>query len=269
MVAEQTTPVLSDFELVIINSSGGKDSLCAIYEMCRVASKQGYPKDKMIISHQDLGESEWAGTKELVIRQAEHFGLHVEITKRKDKNGYEESLLEYVRRRGKWPSSTQRYCTSDFKRGPGATTVTKLTKGLGECNVLHVFGFRADESPSRSKKEGFAFSNRLSTKKRQVFDYLPIHNWTTEKVWHTIKENRLPYHSAYDAGMPRLSCVFCIFSPFDALVIAGKKNPRLLQKYVEVEKEIGHSFKKSMPISKVQEAIQQGYEPKKVSNWVM
>jgi 3'-phosphoadenosine 5'-phosphosulfate sulfotransferase (PAPS reductase)/FAD synthetase len=259
----------SEYDLIIVNSSGGKDSLCALYETCRIAKLQSFPLEKIVVSHQDLGDMEWAETKELVCRQAKVFGLETHVSKRRDKDGYEESLLEYVERRGKWPSSKQRFCTSDFKRGPGARVVTNLTKGLGKCKVLQVFGFRSEESPSRAKKEIYKLNDNLSTQKRQVFDWLPIHDWTTQNVWQVIKNNNLPYHKAYDLGMPRLSCVFCIFSPKDALVVAGKHNPELLDRYVEVEKKIGHSFRDGFSISTVKDLIDSGYVPQKISNWIM
>lgn len=260
---------LSDYDLVIINSSGGKDSLCAVYEIHRMAQEQNYPINQIVVSHQDLGQVEWKGTRDLVKKQADLFGFATYYSKRRDKNGHEGDLLEYVEQRGKWPSNKQRYCTSDFKRGPGARVVTALTKGLGECQVLYVFGFRADESPSRSKKEVLKFNKRISTKTRTVHDFLPIHSWSAEQVWSTIKGNELPYHPAYDLGMPRLSCCFCIFSPFDALVLAGKANPELLDKYVAVEEKIGHTFRADLALREVKEAIAANYEPEKITDWVM
>lgn len=256
-------------DLIIINSSGGKDSLCALYEVNRLCEAEGFSKDKIIVSHQDLGKIEWKGTKTLAQMQAEVFGFRFVTSKRRDKDGYEENLLEYAKRRGKWPSSAQRWCTSDFKRGPGARVVTAETKNLGKCRVLYVFGFRWEESPARAKKQPFKRNKMLTTKTREVIDWCPILDWSTEKVWKTIHENKLPYHKAYALGMPRLSCVFCIFSPFDALVVAGKENPELLDQYVQVEKEINHTFKKNFKIKEVQEAIESGYEPKKIDNWIM
>lgn len=258
-----------EYDLIIINSSGGKDSLCALYEVCRIAKEQNYSFDKIVVSHQDLGEAEWKGTKELVKEQADLYGLKTYYSKRRDKNGYNESLLEYVERRGMFPANGTRYCTSDFKRAAGARVVTALTKDLGVCKVLYVFGFRKEESSARAKKGNLVYNKHRSSKKRSVYDYLPIHDWSTEKVWQVIKTNKLPYHFAYDLGMPRLSCCFCIFSPFDALVIAGKENPELLDKYVEVEEKIGHTFKNGMAIKEVKEAIVKGYEPKQIKNWVM
>jgi len=260
---------LNDYNLIIVNSSGGKDSLCALWEVCRLANEQAYPIDQVVVSHQDLGYAEWPGTKELAKEQADIFGCDFYVTRRRNKDGYEETLLEYVLRRGKWPSNKQRWCTSDFKRAPGARVVTALTKDMGKCKVLYVFGFRAEESPARSRRKPFRLNTRLTTKRRKVYDWLPIHTWNMEKVWATIKDNNLPYHKAYDLGMPRLSCCFCIFSPFDALVTAGYANPELLDRYVAVEEEIGHTFRNGFAISEVKDAIEKGYKPDKIKDWVM
>lgn len=260
---------LKEYDIVIINSSGGKDSICALWEICRLADEKNYPKDKIVVSHQDLGRMEWAGTKELVKQQADLFGLKTYYSKRRDKNGKEETLLDYARKRGKWPSNKQRWCTSDFKRGPGARVVTMLTKDMGKCKVLYVFGFRSDESPARKKKEVLKVNKNLTTKSRIVHEYLPIHDWPLNLVWAIIKGENLPYHRAYDLGMPRLSCIFCIFSPFDALVIAGIENPELLDEYIEVETEIGHTFRHEFSIALVKTSIESGYVPEKVLDWVM
>lgn len=237
--------------------------------MCRRAKKQNYPLEKIVVSHQDLGVVEWFGTKELVKKQANLFGLKTYYSTRRNKNGIEENLLEYAERRGKWPSSAQRWCTSDFKRGPGSRVVTMLTKHLKKSNVLYVFGFRRQESPSRKKKETLSINKGLTTKKRLVHVFNPILEMIEKTVWRIIKLFNLPYHFAYDLGMPRLSCCFCIYSPFEALVLAGWHNYELLEEYVRIEKKIRHSFNMLFFLSEVKDAIDRGYRPKKISNWIM
>lgn len=262
---------LHRYDFVVINTSGGKDSLCAQWEVNRLAREQGYPASQVIASHQDLGISEWPGTTELVRKQCEMFGNELRITKRRTKDGQNESILDYAQRRGKWPSSKQRWCTSDFKRDPGSRVVTAITKGMKSSRVLYVMGFRAEESPARSKRKPYVRNKRLTTKSgsRIVDDWLPIHKWTTSQVWDTIKSNYLPYHKAYDLGMPRLSCVFCIFSPKSALVLAGQHNTELLEQYVKVEEEIGHSFKADLSLAEVLEAVQAGKQVEMVEDWTM
>lgn len=262
---------LWDFDAVIVNSSAGKDSLVALFAIHTMQIQQSYPANRVFVSHSDLGEAEWIGTHELAKKQAELFGYSFISDKRIDKDGKQETLLEYVLRRKKWPDNKNRYCTSDFKRVVGGKILTKIWRSLDakQGKILNVFGFRAEESPARSKKKVLSPNKIFTTKSREVWDYLPIHKMTTQEVWDIIHQNNLPYHFAYDLGMPRLSCVFCVFSPFEALVIAGKHNRELLDKYIEVEKEIQHTFRHNFSLAQVAEAIDNGYEPKGVSNWIM
>jgi len=259
---------LNEYDLIVVNSSAGKDSLAALFRIITMADEQGYPRQRIHVSHQDLGHIEWPGTKELAEEQANLFGLQFHVVARRRKDGSTESILDYAERRGKWPSNKQRWCTSDFKRAPGARVVTALTAGMAKSKILYVFGFRAEESPARSKKEVLKLNTMLTTKSREVWDYLPIHDWTVDKVWSTIKGNNLPYHPAYDKGMPRLSCMFCIFSPKSALMIAGRENPALLDEYIRVEDKIGHTFRDKFSLREVKDAIESG-EESEVLDWVM
>lgn len=233
---------LHKYDLVIINSSGGKDSVCAMFHMLQMANRQQFSREKIVVSHQELGDMAWPGTKELVQQQADKYGLQTYFTKRRNALGEEETLLEYVERRGMWPSSEQRYCTSDFKRGPGARVVTALTKGMKQSRVLYVYGFRKQESTARAKKQKLTRNKRLTTKTRIVDDYLPIHNWTLGKVWKIIRTWDLPIHRAYSLGMKRFSCVFCVLGCKSDLTIAAIHNPELLKRYVALEEKIGHRF---------------------------
>ena len=244
-----------EWSWVVINSSSGKDSQTAL--RCTVAACDAarIPRDRIVVSHQDLGKMEWKGCRELAETQAKHYGLRFEVTRYRDKDGNSSDLLEYVRKRGKWPSSTTRFCTSEFKRGPGNRVLSMLRRER-PGHILQVFGFRAEESPARAKRSVLQKNGRASTKQWEVWDWLPIHDWTTEQVWADIRESEVPYHPAYDLGMPRLSCCFCIFAPFSALVKAGKANPELLDEYVEAEKQMGHDFQHNKPIRLVKEAIE-------------
>ena len=248
---------LHQYRIVVVNSSGGKDSIVAMKRMVEMAQEQGYPLDKIVVSHQDLGKVEWAGSRELVQEQADVYGLKVYYSKRRDKHGDNVDLLEHVRQRGMWPGNNSRYCTSDHKRGPGNRVLTMLSRDWTDQGMmLQVFGFRAQESTARAKKQVLTPNQRASSKKRLVFDYCPILDMTEDEVWSEIHEAGLPYPRAYDLGMPRYSCMFCVFAPEAALVIAGRENPDLLQEYVDVEEEIGHTFRKELSLKEVQQKCQ-------------
>jgi 3'-phosphoadenosine 5'-phosphosulfate sulfotransferase (PAPS reductase)/FAD synthetase len=126
-------------------------------------------------------------------------------------------------------------------------------------------GLRADESPARAKKVGFEFDAKASNGRRHVDTWLPIHTWTTEQVWARIEASGVEHHRAYDLGMKRLSCVFCIFAPKSALLIAGAHNPTLLDEYVKVEAKIGHDFRKGFKLKVIQEEVNAGVDATKLS----
>lgn len=260
---------LSEYRWIVVNSSGGKDSQTALRFVVQECQRQAVGLQRVVVSHQCLGRMEWDGTLDLVRRQAAHYGLRVEVSRYRDRDGREKSLLDYVRRRRRWPSSQQRYCTSEFKRGPGGRVITKLFQE-SPGRMLNVFGFRAAESPARAKKKPFVRNDRASTAARDVWDWLPIHDWTEAQVWADIQESGVPAHSAYELGMPRLSCRFCIFAPRDALLIAGIANPELLDEYCAVEQEIGHTFQNGRSLAEIRDAIRAGEKPKTVGGaWNM
>lgn len=266
---------LSTFNAVVVNSSGGKDSQTALRAVIYKWTAIGGSLDRVLVSHQCLGKAEWDGTLDLARRQAEHYSVDFVVSKRRRADGVEETLLDYVRRRKKWPDNKNRYCTSDFKRGPGARVVTEFAaslraEGIKRPRILNVFGFRAAESPARQKKPVFVINPRLTNQRKEVYDWLPIHEWSDDQVWDDIRSSGVPYHPAYDLGMPRLSCRFCIFAPRAALMISGRANPELLQEYVDVEREIGHTFTAKMSLESIQQAIQAGEQPEAMDgNWNM
>ena len=164
-----------------------------------------------------------------------------------------------------WPSSQARYCTSDYKRVPVRTLMTRLVqdrgwqKGDARIRILNCMGLRAEESDARAKREGFRHDDGASNKtKRDVDEWLPIHNWSEREVWKRIYDSGVPHHKAYDLGMKRLSCVFCIFAPRKALIIAGQHNPELLSDYVLAEQRMGHTFRVDQSLVEIQNAINKG-----------
>lgn len=257
-------PDLSAFDWIVINTSAGKDSQAMMDHVVRLA-RAADVLDRVVAVHADLGRVEWGGTKELAEEHAAHYGIPLRVVRR-DKG----DLLQQVEERGMWPDARNRYCTSDQKRGQVSKVLTSLP-GRNGCRVriLNCLGFRKEESPARAKRQPFAVNERATNGKREVVDWLPIHTWTVGQVWTAIKASGVRWHRAYDLGMPRLSCCFCIFAPFDALAIAGKHNPELLAEYCRVEAKIGHTFRNKFKIAEVQAALAAGYEPKPVQSWTM
>lgn len=92
-------------------------------------------------------------------------------------------------------------------------------------------------------------------------DWRADFDWTEADVWEDIRASGVPSHPAYALGMPRLSCCFCIFAPRAALIIAGRANPELLDRYCEVEADIGHTFQNGRAIAEIRDAVRAGETP--------
>lgn len=239
---------LTVFNGIVVNSSGGKDSQTALRYVCDLASYQGV-LDRVTVLHNDLGERvEWPGTRDLAEKQARHYGVRFEV---RSKAGGD--LLDDVERRGMWPDAARRWCTSDHKRTPGRTFLTQLVRELAldyPAAILQVFGIRAQESACRARREPFTFNRSASNKtKRKVYDWLPIHDWTEAQVWADIRESGVPYHEAYDQGMTRLSCSFCVLASKPDLIRACQLRPDVARQYADVEARIGHSFQHGRSIA--------------------
>lgn len=285
----EKTPDLPSYDWIVLNSSGGKDSQTMLAHVCDQAREKKIPTQRLVIAHAEL-EEEWPGTKELAAEQARHYGLRFEVVRRE-----QGGLLEHVRGRRRtldaggrtdapaWMApGIARFCTSDHKRGPIRTLFTRLVeetrKGRGlnprgrkgePVRILNCLGMRADESSCRAKLLPFSVCEDETNGRKQVWDWLPIHEWSVEQVWADIHRRGVPHHWAYDIGMSRLSCCFCIYAPYEALLLSGHYNTALLRKYVEVEREVRSTFKVDLSLEKVLKDVEAGVRPGPVKSWEM
>jgi 3'-phosphoadenosine 5'-phosphosulfate sulfotransferase (PAPS reductase)/FAD synthetase len=148
-----------------------------------------------------------------------------------------------------WPSRAARSCTKDFKTGPVYALYTKLanewrerTGETRECRILNCLGIRGQEGDERCKKPSFKHEDKASSAKRHIDTFYPIHWWTKDRVWDEIRKSGAPHHWAYDLGMPRLSCPFCVLAGKSALMTAAKALPERFERYLGAEKTTGSRF---------------------------
>ena len=302
--------LLKSYDILLINSSAGKDSLVMLDMVCRRAQALGI-LDRVVVVHCDLGRVEWAGTRDLAERQAAVYGVRFEVVARdadlleqilerqaailnlaaeiKDtvrimcQHGRdmatasamagrkaELKLAKIAKKAGRdltlfeiwgeavrtfystpWPSSATRYCTSDQKTGQVIRLMTRLTDEAGTrsgLRILNLLGLRADESTERAKKAIFTKRTHRSNSKRTTDTWLPIHTLSDDDVWAYIRENGLEYHQAYDLGMSRLSCCFCVMANEQDLRIAADHNQDLLGEYAIVERRVRGTFTEKLSI---------------------
>lgn len=273
MTKSTYTPDLASYDVVEVSSSGGKDSQAMVFYVAALLRSRGL-LDRGVVAHADLGRVEWPGTLEIAKRQAELAGLRFVARARS-----QGDLLDHVERMGKWPTPSTRYCTADHKRQQLLALMTEMADDVrahrgssssGPVRILNCVGLRAEESPGRSKLEPFKAGARGSSSRKQIDMWLPVHSWTESEIWDAVRASKAPVHPAYTAGLPRASCVFCIYAPEAALRVAGKMHPELLAEYVELERRIGHNFKRRLTIAKVAEDLAAGVESGDViESWSM
>jgi 3'-phosphoadenosine 5'-phosphosulfate sulfotransferase (PAPS reductase)/FAD synthetase len=96
---DMTTPLLTAYDVILVNSSAGKDSQAMLDLIIERAKAEGV-LDRVVVVHCDLGRVEWKGTRELAEEQARHYGVRFEVVSRP-----QGDLLQHIEQRGMWPSS--------------------------------------------------------------------------------------------------------------------------------------------------------------------
>lgn len=243
---------LGIYDLIVVNSSAGKDSQTALDVTVEAATNQGVD-DRLVVLHCDLDQAEWPGTVDIARRQAAAYKVPFEVER------HARGLLARVAERGMWPGPTTRYCTSELKTAISkrATTRMLVQRGLDRAstgrraNVLHVLGLRAAESPARARKVEFESEIAGSSGARRIDRWLPIHRWSDVAVWDRIRQSGVKHHYAYNLGMPRVSCSFCILASPGALMRAALERPDLADRYVALEAAIGHQFRADMSMADI------------------
>lgn len=282
----QITPDLTSYDILLASISGGKDSQTMLRRLVQMAEAAGV-RDRIVCVLADLGEDdEWEGTEEIARHHAEVYGLRFIVVRKGEAKGEPVTLLEHIERRGMWPDRGNRYCTSDLKRDPIGTVMTRLgaelraqwktmlPKGswrLRKVRILNCMGMRAQESPARALLPEFRNNERASNESvKHVDDWLPIHHMTEVQVWADIRESGVKYHHIYDAGMPRLSCKFCVLAGRKSLMRAAQLDPKGAAKRAALEIKMGHTFQNGTSMADIiagAEAATAAGITVKASNW--
>jgi len=215
--------------IFFINDSGGKDS-----QAMKIFLSKVVPHDQLVIIHADLPEVDWEGCWEHV--QKNSMGIEAHMVRAG------KTFFEMVEHRGMFPSPSYRQCTSDLKRQPIEKFIRNWCKERGKNLIVNCMGIRAEESSARAKQIPFRISERNSKAGREWYDWLPIFDWGVNEVWAEIASVGQKRHYAYDLGMSRLSCVFCIMSNKSDIKVAAKHNPQLYKRYVETEERLGFTL---------------------------
>lgn len=217
-----------------VSHSGGKDSQAMYALITKIV-----PHEQIVVVHSDLGEIEWEGIQDHINNTINH-----ELNVVRANKTFFEMVLHRAKTRPdvpSWPSSSTRQCTSDLKRNPIYKFIRNDMKEKNQLIALNCTGLRSEESSSRSKKKPLVINKTLSKAGREVYDYLPIQELSTEQVFQVIKEAQQKPFWAYKRNK-RLSCVFCIMGCENDLKHGAEQRPKLLEKYIKIEQETGYTM---------------------------
>ncbi|MFD8902873.1 phosphoadenosine phosphosulfate reductase domain-containing protein [Streptomyces ardesiacus] len=249
-LADHPVDLVRAADLIIIQTSSGKDSLVGMHRTVAAAKAAG-SLHKVRVMHCDLS-SEWPGVPELARRQAERYGIPFLLV---TPNG---GFLGMVEHRQMWPDAKRRLCTSALKRDPTGPVITTWVRELGldrQAIVLNVMGVRGAESASRALKARLALDPRTTSANRLVLTWNIIHGLSEQEVWQDIASNGLEYHPIYDTGLERLSCVYCVLAGPEWLILATRVCFALElphpQTFAELERRIGHSFNQNFTLNAI------------------
>lgn len=232
--------------LFVVNHSGGKDSQAMLIKLAQVI-----PAAQLHIVHAELPTADWPGIREHI--EATSFGLPIDYCRAIWRDGSDKTFLGMVRDRhakvdasvSPWPSPSQRQCTSDLKRTPIEKAIRAISARTGAKLIVSCVGLRAQESTDRANLATFKGHKGLSVAGREVYEWLPIHTMTVDRVFQTIADAGQQPHWAYAQGMSRLSCCFCIMATQADLTTAARLRPDTYAEYVRAERDTGKTMSMS------------------------
>jgi len=250
-IPEKVKSALDRGGWLVINSSGGKDSQAMTYALATHPELQRH-RDRIVVLHADLGRGEWPGSAQHAEKIARETGLRFETARRdvrmnpetSKREPWEGDMLTHFEDRAAWPSTMGRFCTSDMKTGP---LWKWMRQNLGDKGVpvVSALGIRKEEGEhDKSSGKSRWFSEELGQsdqmgreggKDREAWEWNPLLDWKVEDVWAAIKTSGVDRHYAYDLGMSRLSCVFCVLASKPDLLAAAKANPERLEQWLSTE----------------------------------
>jgi 3'-phosphoadenosine 5'-phosphosulfate sulfotransferase (PAPS reductase)/FAD synthetase len=260
---DRPRPVLNllAYDLIVICSSAGKDSLALLACVAELIAEQGY-RGRVVVLHNHLGVTrsgepvEWWGVEAAAREHAAACGFEF-VVRRRPGGGLWDQLLGQRRR---WMANNARWCTSDQKTGPSMTWVTEAVAEFWEqldmpadrpVEVLYCLGLRGEESAGRAGQPIVQVDQRRSSGNRRITRWLPIRDWTIRDVWGQIAESGLRPHAGYSWGLGRLSCSLCVLASLEDLMLAAALRPALAADYLWAEIELEQPFTERLSMGQI------------------
>lgn len=252
LLTPEIEAVLAMQPLLLVNTSGGKDSEVIAHE---IVTRYG-STHRIEFIYADTGweyttkagKGGWASTLDWNRQRVASRGYDLHIVRNPHR-----TYLEEVRLRGKFPSPAQRWCTAHHKRAP----IQKWITGRPEPLIISIKGMRAEESPARAKMKPWEIDQTLTVKRakstgapRTVWTWLPIHAWPTDYIYTYCAEHNLPLHRVY-RFLKRFSCQFCIMENAAGYAAIREHNPEAFATIAALEAETGFTMNPKGTVSQI------------------
>lgn len=229
-----------------IGVSGGRDSQACALATHEYLNAIGHTGPRVLV-HADLGRVEWRDSLPVCERLAAYLNYELLTARRAagdmlarwqgrwaaNLDRYQQ--LECVKLVLPWSTPSMRFCTSELKSAPIASTLRKRFPGLP---IVSVTGVRREESAKRQRMPVAAPMAKLERRNAPGFSWNPIIEWKAGDVMTIIQRHNLALHEAYTVyGTSRVSCAYCIMSSEADLQAASTcgDNAELYREMVELE----------------------------------
>ena len=274
---------LHSYDHYIVAISGGKDSVACVLHLL----EQGVPRSKIELMHHRVdgapGEPrvwDWPVTEAYLEAFAKAFGMQIyyswkeqgitgemmrqnELTKPTSFEVPGGKVVTVGGKRGQlatrrmFPAISndlqKRFCSGYVKVDVSAKAITGQTRFCNKRTVV-ITGERAEESSNRSKYlrfEPHRTDRREGKLARHVDAWRPVLDWSEEDVWQCLKRWGVQPHPAYQLGLGRCSCAYCIFGSANQFATLRQIDPYGFNQMAAIEDDLQFTMKDGQSLHQV------------------
>ena len=138
-------------------------------------------------------------TYQFLDKVREHYGVPVETFFPEP-----EAVQKLVQEKGLFS-----FYKDGHKECCGVRKVEPLTRALSPL-AAWITGQRRDQSPgTRAEVPVVQIDPTFGSEGKPLVKFNPLANWTSDQVWHYIRQNRVPYNALHDRGFISIGCEPC------------------------------------------------------------
>lgn len=144
-------------------------------------------------------------------------------------------FLDMALLHGGFPLGRQRFCTDELKIQVVYDKVLAPLLDDGH-DIVQWSGVRAEESDKRAGYDRFSEDKR--SPEGQLFNFLPIHQWTAADVFALYRYFGVKPNPLYLQGMERVGCMPCILVAKNELAEVAARWPEEIERVARWEKQV-------------------------------